>query len=101
METVLKVKNLNISFLTSDKEFDAVRGVSFEVRRGETLGIVGESGSGKSVTARSIMQLLPSPPSLIKDGEILFLGENLVNKTEREMENIRGQDISFIFKSHS
>lgn len=62
METILKVKDLQISFLTNDNEFEAVRGVSFEVRKGETLGIVGESGSGKSVTARSIMRLLPSPP---------------------------------------
>ena len=81
-----------------DKEFEAVRGVSFEVKKGETLGIVGESGSGKSVTARSIMRLLPSPPSYIKDGEIEFQGENLVHKTEKEMESIRGRDISMIFQ---
>ena len=98
METVLKVKDLHISFLTSDKEFEAVRGVSFEVKKGETIGIVGESGSGKSVTARSIMRLLPSPPSLLKNGEIEFLGENLINKSEKEMESIRGQDISMIFQ---
>lgn len=61
METILKVEDLQISFLTNDNEFEAVRGVSFEVKKGETLGIVGESGSGKSVTARSIMRLLPSP----------------------------------------
>lgn len=98
LETVLKVKDLHISFLTSDKEFEAVRGVSFDVKKGETLGIVGESGSGKSVTARSIMRLLPSPPSLLKNGEIEFLGENLVNKSEKEMESIRGRDISMIFQ---
>ena len=98
METVLKVKDLHISFLTSDKELEAVRGVSFEVKKGETIGIVGESGSGKSVTARSIMRLLPSPPSLLKNGEIEFLGENLINKSEKEMESIRGQDISMIFQ---
>ena len=98
METVLKVNDLSVSFLTSDKEFEAVQGVSFEVKKGETLGIVGESGSGKSVTARSIMRLLPSPPSYMKNGEIEFLGESLVNKTEKEMENIRGRDISMIFQ---
>jgi len=75
-----------------------VRGVSFEVRKGETLGIVGESGSGKSVTARSIMRLLPSPPSYMKDGEILFLGQNLAEKSEKEMESIRGRDIGMIFQ---
>lgn len=98
METILKVKDLQISFLTNDKEFEAVRGVSFEVRKGETLGIVGESGSGKSVTARSIMRLLPSPPSFMKNGSIEFLGESLETKTEKEMESIRGRDISMIFQ---
>jgi len=98
LETVLKVSDLRVSFLGHDKEFEAVRGVSFEVKKGETLGIVGESGSGKSVTARSIMRLLPSPPSYLKDGEIEFQGENLVHKTEKEMESIRGRDISMIFQ---
>ncbi|WP_410489310.1 ABC transporter ATP-binding protein [Bacillus sp. DTU_2020_1000418_1_SI_GHA_SEK_038] len=84
--------------MSRDHEFEAVKGVSFEVRKGETLGIVGESGSGKSVTARSIMRLLPSPPSFMKDGEILFQGENLAHKTEKEMEEIRGRDISMIFQ---
>ena len=98
METILKVNNLRVSFSTRDKEFEAVRGISFEVKKGETLGIVGESGSGKSVTARSIMRLLSSPPSFMKDGEIIFRGENLVNKTEKELEDIRGRDISMIFQ---
>jgi len=98
LETVLKVSDLRVSFLGHDKEFEAVRGVSFEVKKGETLGIVGESGSGKSVTARSIMRLLPSPPSYLKDGEIEFQGEDLVQKTEKEMESIRGRDISMIFQ---
>ncbi|MER2006843.1 MAG: ABC transporter ATP-binding protein [Psychrobacillus sp.] len=98
METILKVEDLQISFLTNDNEFEAVRGVSFEVKQGETLGIVGESGSGKSVTARSIMRLLPSPPSFMKNGSIEFLGEQLHTKTEKEMEAIRGRDISMIFQ---
>lgn len=98
MDTILKVNDLRVSFLTRDKEFEAVRGISFEVKKGETLGIVGESGSGKSVTARSIMRLLPSPPSFMKDGEIVFRGENLVHKTEKELEDIRGRDISMIFQ---
>lgn len=98
METILKVEDLQISFLTNDKEFEAVRGISFEVKKGETLGIVGESGSGKSVTARSIMRLLPSPPSFMKSGSIEFLGEPLHTKTEKEMEGIRGRDISMIFQ---
>ncbi|WP_304586501.1 ABC transporter ATP-binding protein [Cytobacillus firmus] len=98
MDSILKVNNLRVSFQSKDQEFEAVRGVSFELKKGETLGIVGESGSGKSVTARSIMRLLPSPPSYMKEGEILFLGENLINKTEREMESIRGRDIGMIFQ---
>lgn len=98
LQSILKVEDLRVSFQSKDQEFEAVRGVSFEVRKGETLGIVGESGSGKSVTARSIMRLLPSPPSFMKSGEITFLGENLAHKTEKEMESIRGRDISMIFQ---
>ncbi len=95
---LLKVDNLRVSFISREREFEAVRGVSFEVNKGETLGIVGESGSGKSVTARSIMRLLPSPPSLLKDGDIQFLGMDMVGKSDKEMENIRGKDISMIFQ---
>lgn len=98
MNSILKVDNLKVSFLTQNQEFEAVKGVSFEVKKGETLGIVGESGSGKSVTARSIMRLLPSPPSLMKDGVITFLGENLAEKSEKEMEHIRGKEIGMIFQ---
>ena len=98
LDPILKVNNLRVSFMSRDEEFEAVRGVSFEVRKGETLGIVGESGSGKSVTARSIMRLLPSPPSFMKEGEIFFLGKNLADKTEKEMESIRGRDIGMIFQ---
>jgi peptide/nickel transport system ATP-binding protein len=98
MEPILQVKELSVTFQSRGEEVQAVRGVSFEIHKGETLGIVGESGSGKSVTARSIMRLLPSPPSFIKEGEIVFLGENLVHKTEKEMEHIRGRDIGMIFQ---
>ncbi len=98
MSVLLEVKDLAVSFFARDKEVEAVRGVSFQVREGETLGIVGESGSGKSVTARSIMRLLPSPPSMVKGGQILFKGENLAYKSDREMERIRGRDIGMIFQ---
>lgn len=98
MEPILQVQNLSVFFQSRGEEIQAVRGVSFELNKGETLGIVGESGSGKSVTARSIMRLLPSPPSFLKEGEILFLGENLADKTEQEMESIRGKDIGMIFQ---
>lgn len=98
LDTILKVTDLHVSFVTREEDFNAVRGVSFEVKKGETLGIVGESGSGKSVTARSIMRLLPSPPSYMKEGTIEFQGQNLTQKTEKEMESIRGRDISMIFQ---
>ena len=95
---LLEVKDLQVSFIGNEKEFEAVKGISFHVEKGETLGIVGESGSGKSVTARSIMRLLPSPPSFLKSGEINFQGKNLVEQTEKEMESVRGQHISMIFQ---
>lgn len=98
MEPLLKVNDLSVSFHSGESEFQAVGEVSFEVRKGETLGIVGESGSGKSVTARSIMRLLASPPSQMKKGEILFKGVDLANKTQKEMESIRGRDIGMIFQ---
>lgn len=97
-ETILKVQDLSVAFQSGAEDFDAVRGVSFEVRKGETLGIVGESGSGKSVTARSIMRLLPSPPSYRKSGEMLFFGRDLALQTEKEMEAIRGREIGMIFQ---
>ncbi|MGG0825122.1 ABC transporter ATP-binding protein [Paenibacillus turicensis] len=98
MDSILQVKNLTVSFQGREQEIEAVRGVSFEVKRGETLGIVGESGSGKSVTARSIMRLLPSPPSFMKDGEVIFLGQDLAQYSEKEMEAIRGKDMGMIFQ---
>ncbi|MDE0582487.1 ABC transporter ATP-binding protein [Planococcus sp. A6] len=98
MEKILEVSDLHVAFQTNDREVDAVRGISFDLVKGETLGIVGESGSGKSVTARSIMRLLPSPPAYIKQGTVTFLGENLAHKTEKEMEAVRGRDIGMIFQ---
>ena len=95
---LLQVRDLRVSFITGEQEFEAVKGVSFHVNEGETVGIVGESGSGKSVTARSIMRLLPSPPSFLKDGKIEFQGKNLITQTENQMEAIRGKDISMIFQ---
>lgn len=98
MEPILRVNNLSVTFRTRDQEVQAVRGVSFEVGKGETLGIVGESGSGKSVTARSVMRLLASPPSYIQEGDVIFLGNNLADYSEKEMESIRGRDMGMIFQ---
>ena len=98
MNTLLSVKNLTVSFITRETEVEAVKNVSFDIAPGETLGIVGESGSGKSVTAQTIMRLLPSPPSIVKSGEVIFKGHHLLAKTDKEMEDIRGKEIGMIFQ---
>ena len=98
MSNLLEVKNLQVSFQTFFGEVEAVRGISFNVEKGKTLAIVGESGCGKSVTAGSIMKLLPQPPVLYKGGEIIFEGENLLTKTEKQMNEYRGNKIAMIFQ---
>lgn len=98
METILEVKDLHISFHTYAGEVKAVRGVNFEVKTGESVAIVGESGCGKSVTAQSIMQLLPKPAAQYKEGSIFFNGQDLLTKTEKEMQRIRGNEIGMIFQ---
>lgn len=95
---ILEVKNLSVSFQTFFGEVEAVRDISFAVQPSETLAIVGESGCGKSVTANAIMKLLQEPPAFYKQGEILFDGENLIPKTFKEMEPIRGNEISMVFQ---
>ncbi|HYE83717.1 MAG TPA: ABC transporter ATP-binding protein [Clostridia bacterium] len=98
MEKVLEVKDLKISFKTFFGEVEAVRGISFTVGKKETVAVVGESGCGKSVTASGIMQLLPMPPAFFKGGEIIFNGENLLKKSEKQMQAIRGNKISMVFQ---
>ena len=97
-DTLIEVNNLKTYFDTDEGTVKAVDGVSFHIDRGETLAVVGESGSGKSVTSLSIMRLIASPPGRIAEGEILFEGQNLVDKSEREMRRIRGNEISMIFQ---
>jgi peptide/nickel transport system ATP-binding protein len=94
---LLEVENLQTHFRTPDGITRAVDGVSFAVGRGETVAIVGESGSGKSVTASSILRLIPQPPGKIA-GRILFEGEDLLALSERAMRNIRGNRISMVFQ---
>ncbi|BCA84522.1 ABC transporter ATP-binding protein [Enterococcus saigonensis] len=96
-EKVLEVKDLEISFDTYAGTVRAIRNVSFDLYKGETLAIVGESGSGKSVTTRSIMGLLASNAN-IDNGEILFKNSDIVKKTEKEMQKIRGKEIAMIFQ---
>ncbi|WP_379138400.1 ABC transporter ATP-binding protein [Paenibacillus sp. sgz500958] len=98
MERLLEVKDLAISFKTRGGEVQAIRGVSFHVDKGETLAIVGESGSGKSVTSQAIMKLIPTPQGQYKRGQILFDGQEIIGKTEKEMQKIRGKEIGMIFQ---
>ncbi|MCY3982172.1 MAG: ABC transporter ATP-binding protein [Alphaproteobacteria bacterium] len=95
---ILEIDNLKTHFHTRDGIVRAVDGVSIGVDRGETLSIVGESGCGKSVTAMSVLRLLPIPPAKIEAGRILFDGEDLLQATEERMREIRGNRISMIFQ---
>lgn len=95
---LLDVRNLRTVFYTSDGVAPAVDGVTFSMKKGESLGIVGESGCGKSITALSLMRLLPSPSGKIEDGQILFEGEDILKKSETAMRKIRGKKISMIFQ---
>lgn len=98
MEKILEVNDLQLSFHTFAGEVKAIRGVNFDVIKGETLAIVGESGSGKSVTTKAIMRLLPESSTEFKKGEILFNGKDLTKLSDVEMQKIRGKDISMIFQ---
>ncbi|OZS76803.1 peptide ABC transporter ATP-binding protein [Tetzosporium hominis] len=97
-KAVLEVKNLQTSFFTDDGVIPSVDFVDFEVREGEILGIVGESGSGKSVTSLSVMGLIPSPPGKITSGEILYNGNDITTYNEKQMRQIRGNEIAMIFQ---
>ena len=99
MDDLLKIEDLKISYYTYAGEVQSVRGVSFSVRKGETLAIVGESGCGKSVTAKSIMGLIQVPPGEIKEGsKILLKGKNLLEQSEKEWESYRGARCAMVFQ---
>ena len=98
MSKLLEVKDLEVSFDTYAGEVKAVRGVSFDLDSGEAIAIVGESGCGKSVTAQSIMRLIPAPPSRVKNGSIIFNDKEILKLSEREMQAIRGSEIGMIFQ---
>ena len=95
---LLQVKNLSTSFDTSEGKLRVVQGVSFDLEKGQTLCIVGESGCGKSITAFSLMRLLPMPPAKIDSGEVYYKGRDLFKLTENEMKQLRGNDIAMIFQ---
>ncbi|HEY8908935.1 MAG TPA: ABC transporter ATP-binding protein [Desulfosporosinus sp.] len=97
-ELLLKVTDLRTHFYTDAGVVKAVDGVNLEIQKGETLGVVGESGSGKSITAMSIMRLIPVPPGRIVSGEVIFNGKDLIKASEAEMMKIRGNEIAMIFQ---
>ncbi len=97
-DIILKVKDLQTHFKTDAGILKAVDGVSFDVHKGETIGLVGESGCGKSVTNLSIMKLVPSPPGKVVGGQVLYEGEDILKMSEKQLRNIRGNKISMIFQ---
>ncbi|MET4562032.1 oligopeptide/dipeptide ABC transporter ATP-binding protein [Lysinibacillus parviboronicapiens] len=97
-ERLLDVENLTVEFMSGGSTMKAVNGVNLQLDKKETLGIVGESGSGKSVTATALMRLIPSPPGKITNGKIHFNGRDLVGISEKEMRNVRGNEMSMIFQ---
>jgi oligopeptide transport system ATP-binding protein len=97
-EPVLQLNDLTVRFHLKRGELTAVDGVTLTVHRSETFGLVGESGSGKTVTARSVMRLVPIPPGEVARGRILFEGENILEKSDQEMRHLRGSKIAMVFQ---
>ena len=97
-QTVLELKDLKTHFVTRWGVVKAVDGVSFKLKKGETLGVVGESGSGKSVTSLSIMRLVPSPPGHIVGGKILLEGEDILQLSEQDMQQVRGGRVAMVLQ---
>ena len=98
MDNLLKISNLSVFFNVEDKITKAVKNISLDVAEGEALGIVGESGSGKSVTALSVLKLLPYPKAFHPSGEIFYKNKNILKLNEEELQKIRGNNISMIFQ---
>ena len=98
MDPILEVIDLRTRFHIPEGTVYAVNGVSFQVTDGETLAVVGESGCGKSVSMLSILGLIPIPPGEIVSGQALYFGQDLLKKSEAEMEHIRGKEIAMIFQ---
>ncbi|MDI3269961.1 MAG: ABC transporter ATP-binding protein, partial [Bacillota bacterium] len=97
-ETLLEIQDLHVEFRTEEGIVPAVAGVSFKINKGETVALVGESGCGKSVTALSVMRLLPEPQARITKGKVLFNGKDLAKASQAEMRKIRGNAISMVFQ---
>lgn len=97
-QPLLAVNDLHVTFHGDEAKVHAVRGVTWDIRPGEVLGIVGESGSGKSVSVASILGLLPSPPAVVEGGPVMFEGRDLLGMSERELRAVRGKEIAMIFQ---
>ena len=97
-DPILEIKDLSVAFEVDEGEVQALDGVNLEVRQGQTLGVVGESGCGKSVTALSVMRLLPKPMGKILSGNISFMGKDLLKLSPDEMREVRGNEIGMIFQ---
>ena len=97
-ETILRVENLKTYFFTYEGVVKALEGINFEIKKGEVMGLVGETGCGKSVTALSIMRLVPNPPGRIIEGRVVFNGKNLLELNDEETREIRGKEIAMIFQ---
>ncbi|MGI6403851.1 MAG: ABC transporter ATP-binding protein [Oscillospiraceae bacterium] len=95
---LLSVRDLSIHYITDEGTVKAVNGVSFDIDKGETLGLVGETGAGKTTTALGLMSLIPDPPGKVVGGEILFNGKNMLKASKQELRAFRGKDISMIFQ---
>jgi oligopeptide transport system ATP-binding protein len=98
MATLLEVRDLKTHFFTQEGVVKAVDGVSYDLEEGETLGLVGESGCGKSVSALSIMRLIPDPPGKTVGGEVIFAGQDLLKLPDYQMRRVRGKQISMVFQ---
>ena len=94
----IDIKNLSVEYRTVDGVVNAINGVDLQIERGKTLGLVGETGAGKTTTALSILNLIPNPPGVITDGTIVLEGKNIFEYSEKEMEQIRGKQVSMIFQ---
>jgi len=97
-KNILEIKNLHVHYITEDETVRAVNGVNLFLQHGESLGLVGETGAGKTTAALAIMQLVPYPPGIITEGEIIFQGKNLIYNTDKENQQMRGNGISMIFQ---
>ena len=97
-DILLDVKDLVIHYVLENETVEAVNGISFTIRKGETLGLVGETGAGKTSTALAILQLIQSPPGIVKSGTIRVCGNDVLNMTPKQLEKIRGKDVSMIFQ---